>query len=345
LGPDVELSVTEEFIDLLMIPAQKKIAAAKFEQAKLEVAGKVIDLASDVKAAYFTLAGDEQMLELRKTAADAMQLSAQAAQKMNDAGNLNDLDLANELATAEEAKADLASASSQVEVDREKLIELMGIDSSATVQVEGRLAEPGEDLPVEQLGKIAQRKRLDLLAAKQAIVVAARSAKLTDETRLIPDLDVGVDTERNPDGSRVTGPVFQLPIPLFDQGQGTVMRGRAELMQKQQEYLALARKIGSEVREADQKMVAARERARAYHETILPLRQRVVKQAQLHYNGMLLGIFQLLDAKQREIDAGREYISALKDYWVARCAVEKAVGGDFSGMEMQNGATTQQFGG
>jgi cobalt-zinc-cadmium efflux system outer membrane protein len=93
-------------------------------------------------------------------------------------------------------------------------------------------------------------------------------------------------------------------------------------------------------------MVAAKERAQTYRATIIPLRRRVVDQAQLHYNGMLMGIFQLLDAKQHEIDAGREYIAALKEYWTARCELEQAVGGEISAAAMQNGSpTTQQFGG
>jgi cobalt-zinc-cadmium efflux system outer membrane protein len=41
---------------------------------------------------------------------------------------------------------------------------------------------------------------------------------------------------------------------------------------------------------------------------------------------MLLGVFQLLAAKQAEVAAYREYIEAVRDYWVARSELERAVG-------------------
>jgi cobalt-zinc-cadmium efflux system outer membrane protein len=51
---------------------------------------------------------------------------------------------------------------------------------------------------------------------------------------------------------------------------------------------------------------------------------------QLEYNAMLAGVFQLLVAKRDEIDAGRGYIEALRDYWIARCDLERAVGGELA---------------
>jgi outer membrane protein, heavy metal efflux system len=41
---------------------------------------------------------------------------------------------------------------------------------------------------------------------------------------------------------------------------------------------------------------------------------------------MLLGGYQLNQAKQIEFEAYREYIEALRDYWIARSDLERAVG-------------------
>jgi cobalt-zinc-cadmium efflux system outer membrane protein len=41
--------------------------------------------------------------------------------------------------------------------------------------------------------------------------------------------------------------------------------------------------------------------------------------------------FQLLQAKQEEVKAGADSIEALRDYWIARAELEKAVGGPLSG--------------
>lgn len=46
---------------------------------------------------------------------------------------------------------------------------------------------------------------------------------------------------------------------------------------------------------------------------------------------MLTGLFQLLQARQAEIDTAREHIEALRDYWTARVALERALGGRIDG--------------
>lgn len=44
---------------------------------------------------------------------------------------------------------------------------------------------------------------------------------------------------------------------------------------------------------------------------------------------MLAGVFQLLQAKQDEINTHREYVEAQRDYWIARAELENALGGPF----------------
>jgi outer membrane protein TolC len=64
-----------------------------------------------------------------------------------------------------------------------------------------------------------------------------------------------------------------------------------------------------------------------YREVVVPLRKTVTDQALLHYNGMFISAFQLLAAKQAEVDARRGYLEALRDYWIARAELARALGG------------------
>jgi cobalt-zinc-cadmium efflux system outer membrane protein len=41
---------------------------------------------------------------------------------------------------------------------------------------------------------------------------------------------------------------------------------------------------------------------------------------------MLLGVYQLISAKQNEVNTYREYIETVRDYWIARADLERAVG-------------------
>ena len=54
--------VAQEFVQILMIPLKKKIAEEKLEAAELRVAAETLRLVAEVKAAYFTFQGDQQLL-------------------------------------------------------------------------------------------------------------------------------------------------------------------------------------------------------------------------------------------------------------------------------------------
>src|SRR5581483_6264967 len=125
-GQAAEIDLLQEFIDILLLPLRKRIAAAQFEAAKLRVGHEILTTAAEVRAAFYEHQGDQQLVDLRKTVADATERSAETALKMHEAGNLRDLDLASEQATHAQAKIDLAKAQASAVASREKLNKLMG---------------------------------------------------------------------------------------------------------------------------------------------------------------------------------------------------------------------------
>jgi cobalt-zinc-cadmium efflux system outer membrane protein len=60
---------------------------------------------------------------------------------------------------------------------------------------------------------------------------------------------------------------------------------------------------------------------------LLPLRERIVNETQLQYNAMQLGVFDLLQAQERQIQAAVAYIETLLDYWLARTHFEQLLSG------------------
>jgi cobalt-zinc-cadmium efflux system outer membrane protein len=73
--------------------------------------------------------------------------------------------------------------------------------------------------------------------------------------------------------------------------------------------------VRSAAREIRNRVVSAHGRARQYQEVIAPAQRRVTEQTLLQYNAMQLGIFQLLEARQAELDVELEYIETLREYW------------------------------
>jgi len=61
----------------------------------------------------------------------------------------------------------------------------------------------------------------------------------------------------------------------------------------------------------------------------------VVEESQLQYNAMQISLFDLLRAKQEEVNVARQSVEAQRDYWVARAELEKAVGGPLNGKMLE----------
>jgi cobalt-zinc-cadmium efflux system outer membrane protein len=212
---------------------------------------------------------------------------------------------------------------------RERLTDLMGLWGDDTQWVAPfRLPElPENEVEPHGLESLAMRQRADLGAARQDAVVLAQTLGYTDQIRFLSSLTLGPEAERETDGQWRIGPSLSLPVPIFDQGQGAVARATSLLRQSQQRYFAMAVSIRSQVRAARTRMYNARERVEFYRHEVLPVQQHLLEQTQLQYNGMLVGVFQLLQVRRDQIEAGTEYINALHQYWSARNELERAVGG------------------
>ena len=332
-GQAAEIDVLKEFLDIVLLPMRKRIAAAQFEAAKFRVGNEILTLAADVRAAFYQNQGDQQLVEMRQTVADASERSAETALKLHAAGNLRDLDLASEQATHAQSKIELAKAQASAVESREKLNKLMGAFGTQTNwKAAARLpALPGE-IAVAKLEVRAIEQRLDLAAARQTFVAEARVRGIAQTEAILQGAEIGEHYEHEIEGSvHSIGPSVSVPIPIFNQGQPASARATAKMRQAQQRYLALAADIRSDVRAARDKMLLARRQVEYFKSTALPARTRVTEESQVQYNAMQVSPFQLLQAKQEEVKTGADYIEALRDYWVARAELEKAVGGSLTG--------------
>ena len=336
-GQALEADILGEFIDLLFLPLRKRVAAAQLEAAKLRVGSEILKTAAEVRVAFYENQGNLQIADLAKSVEQATAASAEAALQLHQAGNTRSLDLANEEALHVQANVDFAKTQSAGVESREKLTRMLGLwGSDANWQVSPRLpAPPAKEIGIAGLESRAIAQRLDLASFKQETLSEARRLGLARFEAISQGFELGGHFERENDGTSSAGPSVILPIPFFNFGQAAKARTEAKVRQSQQKYLALAVQIRSEVRSARDRMLLARQRVDYVQSTALPLRRRVVGESQLQYNAMQVSLFDLLRAKQDEVNAGREYVEALRDYWVARAELEKAVGGSLNGKLLQ----------
>ena len=57
------------------------------------------------------------------------------------------------------------------------------------------------------------------------------------------------------------------------------------------------------------------------------MQTKLVSETQKQYNAMLVGAFQLLEAKHKQIEAGMDYLSTLKTYWLLHTELESVLNG------------------
>ena len=318
--PDLQLTVVISFLDALYVPLRKRVAAARFEEAKLRVTGAVLDLATQVRRAFHEHQANEQMRELRQTIVQALTASWDVSRRLHEAGNISDLDLARDRAQTEATKVALRSAEVAARQSREHLNDLMGAWGEETRwRIDGHLPDiPAEPLQVNDVERVALARSIDLSHARQRIITAGQQLGLNRATALVPDLELGVGAEREGQEAWKLGPVLAVPIPLFDQGQGRIGRAVAELRRAQQEYYALAVRIRATARTIQDRIEGAQDQALYYRDILLPLRERIVNEAQLHYNAMQIGPIQLLRDREQQIETGVAYVETLREYWLAR---------------------------
>ena len=300
--------------------------------ARLEAAGATLDLAYQVRLAYYDAQAATQELELLRSAQEAFAASSEAALALHDAGNLTDLDLSNEQAAEQGAALELERAEADAVDVRERLNVLLGLFGRDTGwRIQGHLPEPAANLgDLEHLESRAIRASLELAATRSSLDAAARRAGLASSEGWLPHLHLDARAEH--DGQYwAVGPALSGSLPLFDRQQGSVVAQQAELDQLRERYSAAAVTIRAATRSARARALSSEKQAQRYREQLLPLRERVLSQTLLEYNAMHVGVFQLLEARRQQIEAQRASVGALREYWRARATLEQLLAGRLAG--------------
>ena len=320
VNPDLQLGVVFGVLDALYVPLRKRVAAAQLEEAKLRVTGAVLDFVLDVRHAFYTHQANGQLLELRTTIVEALAASFEVSGRLHAAGNITDLDLARDRAAMLRSKVELRSAEVAVRQSRERLNSLMGLSGTETAWTSvQRLPDiPADSLPLDDVERSAVARSVDLGHARQRVVAVGQRLGYDRATALIPSVELGASLEKEADEPWGIGPSVSVPIPIFDQGQARMARATAELRRAQQEYYALAVRVRATARALMERVRGTGERAIYFRELVLPLQERIVSEAQLQYNAMQIGIFQLIRERQLQIESAVEYVELLREYWIAR---------------------------
>jgi len=286
------------FTSLITLPSRKRYAEGEFKRAKELVAADVLEIVTETENAYYDYVAAEQMASVQSQIAKAGYLSFELAKRYDKAGNLSPRELLEEQITASETKLESLDASAVAYEKRTELVNLLGFSLGQDIDIFTQLPVPAtKEDDLDTLIELARNSRLDYSAAHKNAELLANKLGVTNWTRWLGELDIGMK-----------------------------LRANAELQMAIADVKRLDVEVENDVRLAHAAVLNAKERIDEYEKGLLPARIDDVARAQEEENFMLIGTFELLEVKREEYESYLGYLSAVKDYWHGRVELSRAVG-------------------
>lgn len=337
----IERALLVNVAALVTMPLALDIEQRRFEQAKVAAAAEIVATAAAARDAYFRAVAARESALYAEKAMRAAEAASELARRMAEVGNFSKLQQMREQAFYADAAAQLARARLAAAAEREQLARMLGAPSPAAFVLPDRLPElPIAPLDERVAEQAAMDRRLDVQLARLQAEGMAKSLGLTKATRFVNVFEAGYVNESETGESRKDGYEIELELPIFDFGE--VRIARAELLYKQ--AVARTAETGlaarSEVREAWAGYATAYALARHYRDEIVPLRKRIAEENLLRYNGMLIGVFELLADTREQLASLQAAIDAQRDHWLAESALQAALAGKSAGGGSRMSMTT-----
>jgi outer membrane protein TolC len=333
-GGELELGrlLSIGLLDLLTLPQRQAISRNQQAQAQVQLTGAVVDHVSQVRQAWIRAVAAQQVLGYARQVKQAAEASAELARRMQQAGNFSKLQRARQHAFYADATAQLAGAQHAALAAREELVRLLGLDDAQAAQLRlpERLPElPKEVRPAADVRVAGMQQRLDWQLARLQLDVAGKSQGLALLNSLV-DVEIGGRHDTvldNATGQRENrnGYELALRLPVFDWGSAQRASLNAQALLAANRYEAVTRAASSQLRQGYSAYRTAFDVARHYRDEIVPLRKAMSEENGLRYNGMLIGVFELLADTRDQIASVMAAIDAEQQFWLADAALSAAL--------------------
>jgi outer membrane protein TolC len=335
---EIEARVIGSILALLTLPARAQVASDRFKQAQLQAAEATLRVATETRRAYYRAIAARVLAGFLVQSQSAAQAAAELSKSLGESGTMNKLDQARNQVFFAELIGQLAQARQNAGTERERLIRAMGLwGADLNFNLPASLPiVPSRPAARPDIEREAVARRLDLQMMRIEVQMQARSANLTNATRMVSVLDlagIGKRVKAGGDRERERGFELELQIPIFDLGTAKVRQAEETYMQSVNRLAAKAVEVRSEAREAYGSYRAAYDIAGHYRREVLPLRKIISDETLLRYNAMQIDVFTLLAEARQRIASTTAAIEAERAFWLAATNLGASVlgGGAASG--------------
>ena len=333
---EIERQFLFDVLGLLTLPTRTEIERRRFETVQIKVAGEVLRLAQQTRQAFFSAVAARQAAGYMETVREAAGAGAELAGRMAGIGNFSRLRANREQLLAAELTAELTRARQNATQQRERLTRLMGLTGKERdFRLPERLPDlPANLIPEQDIQRQAMSSRLDIRMARLELEGLAKSLGLTRATRFVNVLEVSylnADADGEPDKR---GYEIELALPIFDWGEARTVKAESLYNQAMHRVAEIAVNAESEVNESYAAYRAAHELAGRYRDEIVPLARQISEENLLRYNGMLIGVWELLADTRAQVTSVNASIQALRDFWLAESNLQISLNSGGAGSQM-----------
>lgn len=321
-------------LDLLTLPQRYAIAERQITQTQIRLTNSVVEQVTQVRQAWVKAVAAQQILIYANQVNDAAQASAELARRMQAVGNFSKLQRARQQAFYADAATGWASAQHASILAREELVRLLGLTDrqAAKLVLPERLPDmPSKPRSPEEISKLASRERLDIKLAQAEYESAAKAQGLSLLTSFT-DIELGIRRDTifdNAAGTSTPRRGFEVSVrlPLFDWGGIKRDAMNAQTLLAANRLEAATRAAGSNLRESYSAYRTAYDVSKHFREEVVPLRKTISEENGLRYNGMLIGVFELLADSRDQVSTVMAAIAAEQQFWLTDAALQASLMG------------------
>lgn len=312
----LEGGLVQGISDLWQMPLRKRASKHVRDRVVLEIAKRVSDTLLEVKRSYVELLAAELAVTIATENRNVTQALLDLTLSRQEAGAGNEVDVNAARSEHMQSEVALQRANLRVLEARAPLLALLGLSNPGSdLRVSGDLPGAATGLAtVESMLELAQKSRLDLRAARNAVLAAEASVRLEKRLFLrVVEPGVSFEREQRKAGEStdfIAGPTLDLELPIFDQNQAQIARARFLYSRAVKVLEGLSIDVQQQVRMTFQRAAAMRSLTEIYKERLIPQRETSLELAREAYRLGEASFVFVLDAQKALLGSRGEYLEA-----------------------------------
>jgi outer membrane protein TolC len=328
--------------NLLSFPSMAGIRSAKAarEATRGRTQATRADIALQASQQFYTLLRAIKLATVARQTLELTQSQLKRTQALFELGSVAKGDVLKQQVQVSQALLDDINARGAIEVERARLVGVLGLDPGTKLEIDTTLAEATFEVDSATVWRDAFTNRPELQAAR-ASLASARASLGGAQGRRYPELSGGLGysygvtghfpksfREIDDNSSRTVS--LGLSVPNFDgrNTRGAIQQAKARKLQAEYDVRLEELDVGPDGQTALQSASLARDRIQVTRDEQAAAEEDL-KLSQEKYNVGSATVLELIDAQVALTRARSDYISALADAQVAQMQLRRARGERF----------------